>query len=322
MGKNYAPNGMSNEDIARLKRIMNMRLCLFLLGFFFLLSSTLTELAAAPAAPAPGAQAPAVWIITGLSGDAARVEKYLALTTGLRDTLAKQYRIETADIHLVFGKGNVAGKLPPCTKDTLFAALDSAKQTAAGGRPVWIFFLGHAKSNGENAAFHISGADVTFKEMAARLKPEGTGAKSTTLIAAIAGSGKFVPLLAAPGRAVLAATVAEAEDNEPELPGQLLATLQNPPETALTRGAITLAELFSESKRRLEAWYEENGYELTESGCLDGNGDGIATRGPYKTDQIAAETHVLPLRQTPAPITIRAGDANLEIQLPELPKTQ
>lgn len=293
-----------------------MRFRRFLLVFLFLASGILPMFAEAPAA---AVQPPAVWIITGLPGEAARVEKYLGLATGLRDTLARQYRIEATDIHLVFGKGNAAGKLPPCTRETLFAALDAAKQAAAS-RPVWIFFFGHAKSNGENAVFHISGSDVTFKEIAARLKQDGPQAKPMTIIAATAASGKFISLLASPGRAVLAAAVADAEDNEPELPGQLLATLQNPPETAVKRGSISLADLFSESKIRLAAWFEENNYELTESGCLDGNGDGIATRGPYKTDQTGAETHLLPLRQTPAPITVRAGDARLEIQLPDLPK--
>jgi hypothetical protein len=57
-----------------------------------------------------------------------------------------------------------------------------------------------------------------------------------------------------------------------------------------------LADIFTEGRKRLAAWFEENSYEPSEDACLDGNGDGIATRGPYKTDLAGAAERLLPLR--------------------------
>ncbi len=250
----------------------------------------------ATTAAAPETAAPAVWIIAGLPGDAKRAEKYQGIVTGLRDTLSGRCRIAAGDVHALFGTGAADAGLPACNRETLFAALDAAARTAAAGRPVWIFFLGHAKSDGNNAVFHIAGPDATFTEMAARLKPAADAAAPVTILAATAASGKFVRLFAGPGRAILAADLPDAKDNEPELPAQLLAELQSPPDAAVQRGGITLAELFAGAKKRLAAWFDENGYVPTEDACLDGNGDGIATRGPYKTDQAAAEKRILPLR--------------------------
>lgn len=276
-----------------------------------------TGLAAAPAtgSPAPAAvpakaAAPAVWIIAGLPGDAEREAKYLELVAGFRDTLGKQCGVAPADLHILFGQGNADAKLPACTRESLLAALDEVRKSAASGRPTWVFLFGHAKSNGDNAFFHVSGPDVSFKEIAARLKPTDPGPQPLAFVAATAAAGKFIPLLAVPGRAVLAASLPEADDNEPELPAQLLAALRNPSNDARKSRRITLAELFTSSKSRLAAWYEDQGYELTEFGCLDGNGDGIATRGPYKTDQAGAEAYSLPLCELPPVPVITDADGN------------
>lgn len=140
--------------------------------------------------------------------------------------------------------------------------------------PLWVVLIGHGTFDGREARFNLRGKDLKAADLAEWLKETK---RPVAVINCSASSAPFIKKLAAPGRVVMTATKAGAEDSYARF-GEYLARSINAPEADLDRdGATSLLEAFLTASKGVEEFYEKEGRILTEHALVDDNGDGFGT---------------------------------------------
>ena len=170
-----------------------------------------------------------------------------------------------------------------CAGDALMHELERICDLQPNGRPVWIFFLGHANSAHSQVRYNLPGPDIRFGEIAAALRTADVS-NGMAIFLTTAASGKCLKELAAPGRVLVTATSPAESDNETDFPHALVETLEAPSTDLDADGYVSILEVFSETVRRVRGLYEAQGLVLTECALLDGNGDGRGSALPDEED--------------------------------------
>ena len=162
-------------------------------------------------------------------------------------------------------------------RERLRAAL--AKATASKEPPpLWVVLVGHGTFDGRTARFNLRGPDVSATELAEWLARAPSG---TVVINGASASAPFLKPLAAPGRIVITATKTGWERNATRF-GEYFAQALGEVGADLDRDeAVSVLEAFLAASRKVEAYFEGQGFLTPEHALLDDTGDGIGTPASF-----------------------------------------
>jgi hypothetical protein len=268
------------------------------LGFVILLSASLAWGEDSPSTPKdlPPVLKGQALIVVGLPGDEDHEKLFTETANKWRDWLTGTLNFSPGDVHVLFSKalskgdspifaGQKSGQSPgSAAREAIEKEVARLKQTIQPDDRLWVFFLGHANFDSEHAWFHLPGPDLREDELG-KLFAE-IQCKEQVFWMTTAESGRFVKSLSAKGRVVIAATRAEAEDNETEFP-HALSTVATRPLSALdfnNDGKLALLELYYRVIVEVQARYNADNRVPTEHAQLDDNGDGIGVERPLVAD--------------------------------------
>lgn len=246
---------------------------------------------AAPSSPSPAesertSTPPAVWIFAGLPGDRPRHGQYLATVGRLADVFRNGFGVGNEDITILFGDGSES-PYRACSAESVEHEFGLIRERARGGRPTWLFLLGHSNSTPDSVHFNLAGPDMSAVDLAKGLGDLPARPATVVFLTTSAG-GKYLPFLARRGRILIAATEAEAEDNETEFPHVLPDVLEDAAADADNDGFLSVLEIFRATRAAVLERYASQGFVVTERAVLDGNGDGVGTAQPAADDAVPA----------------------------------
>jgi hypothetical protein len=277
------------------------------------LVATALALAAAPALPfSPDKPPPAckshALIVVGLPGDAEHETLFASLARQYRDWLTRTLAFDPADVRVLFGKqGKERLARGPATREALGREAADLHKALQPEDRLWVFFVGHGNRDDKEAYFHLSGRDVSARQLAETFA--GLRCREQVFWLTFSASGWFLKPLSAKGRIVVTATAADDEYNETEFP-EALATVVKRPLARLDAdgdGKVSVLELFRHAVAEVQARFESDRRAPTEHALLDDNGDGAGTEKPLAEGdkevkatadgRLAARTF-LPFRET------------------------
>lgn len=149
-----------------------------------------------------------------------------------------------------------------------------ASMNAAGGLPLWIFYLGHGTWDGEQAWLNLSGPDLSASELSHAL--EGYS-RPVVFVHGGSASGPFIPALSRQGRIIVTATESGDEVNYARFGAYFAEALASPAADIDQDGRTSLLEAFAHAGRESQDFYLESGRLATEHAMIDDNGDGKGT---------------------------------------------
>lgn len=164
---------------------------------------------------------------------------------------------------------------------------------------LFIFIAGHANGRDEEAVFHLPGEDIEYKELMRWL--DNLPAKETIVIVAAPQGHAWVEQFSKPGRIVLAAGGLREFDFIPAtflrfFPNMFRAVAKRESESGPSYA--TLRDVFLETQKRVQEWYERNNLKTTELAVIDADGDGKAESMIQK--EILVEKGLIAQEQGPA----------------------
>lgn len=141
--------------------------------------------------------------------------------------------------------------------------------------PVWVVYVGHGTSNGQQAWWNLRGPDVSAAELAQWLPPPN----SRTVIVVHGGSagGPFIPILSAPGRILISATRSGNEVNYARFGERFAEAIASPRADLDQDGTVSVLEAFLQAEKDVQLFYSENARMATEHALIDDNGDKLGT---------------------------------------------
>lgn len=248
---------------------------------------TLIAFAAALATPQPPAVAKAdaprvrhALILCGHPGDAGHAKSFADTVAKLRDGLATTVGIPPERQHVVFGADapkDVPGATGPATREAVAAAVAEVRKALGPDDGLWVVCLGHGHHDGRQAWWNLPGPDLSAAEFG-KLFADVT-CREQVFVMTSSLSGYFVAPLARRGRAVIAATEADAETNETTYPAAfaqvLAAGLTLADHDADKDGQLTLFDLYVAAAREVAQGYATAEQVATEHAQLDDDGDGV-----------------------------------------------
>ncbi len=231
-----------------------------------------------------GSAPPRIWIFNGLPGDEIHHAFYEKNLSDIRKSLNSRFKIPDQNISVFYGPRE-AGYDGAATRENVLAALEEVVKQGGGEKagPVWLIFQGHANRIPGGANFNLPGPDLSARDIARALK-DFPKEQPLVIIATTAAASDFLTALSAPGRIVIAASVARDPVSETEFPLAFSAALAAPDTDRNKDGAVSAEELFLFAKQRVIEIYESEGYMIREHAQLDGNGDGKGTQRPAEED--------------------------------------
>jgi hypothetical protein len=158
------------------------------------------------------------------------------------------------------------------TRENVTKAIADIAAKSGPDDEVFIFLIGHGSFDGKIAAFNLPGPDLTAQDYATAL-----GAFKTQRIGFVhtgSSSGAFVPVLAGPGRTIIASTKSGGERNETRFPQYFVEALDNEAADRDRSGRVSLLEAFDYAKQLVETAYKQGGHLLTEHALLDDGSEG------------------------------------------------
>jgi hypothetical protein len=234
----------------------------------------------AAAVPA-GAQTTRLAVIVGLSGDPEHAELFTRWASTLVDAAG---RLGVAPEHLVYlsEKPDVDPKriTGRSTAEEIVRAFGRLAEGGSAEDRVFVVLIGHGTFDGRAAKFNLPGPDMPaadFAPLLARLP-----SKHVVLVNTSSASGPFVEALAAPGRAIVAATRNGSERFATLFGGPFVDALAGSEEGADAdkNRRVSVLEAFNYAKREVEATYEREGIMATEHAILSDNGEAKGTPTP------------------------------------------
>ena len=207
-------------------------------------------------------------VITGVPGDEEHAQKFQKWASTLIDAAKKKDAVPDANITLLADRQATRAGV-----EKAFADLGPRLKPADA---VLILLLGHGSFNGTQAAFNLSGPDLTVDEWAKLL---GTlPAQRLAFVNTTSSSGAFLPAVAAPGRVVVTATKTGGERNETLFPEYFVAAFGDTAADRDRNGHVSLAEAFEYAKSKVVTAVQQKGLLLTEHAVMDdGGGGGLAS---------------------------------------------
>jgi len=227
----------------------------------------------------------------------AAAERYQAQfrqwTLKLHEILVRDYGYPADHITLLLGRGDpeasqIAG---PCRLETILQAMERLRQKVQPGDQISVFFVGHGTSDGQVAKFVIVGPDITGVKFAEVL--EGFSDQDIAIVNATSSSHPFCVALAAAGRVIVCATRSAAERYDTVFAQYLLQALENHNADRDKNRRVSLFEIFSYVRVKVNTWYTDQKRLPSEHPTLDDNGNGNLrtdpdpARGEVRLAQIA-----------------------------------
>ncbi len=234
----------------------------------------------APEKPAATSTSRAL-IVVGLPGDAENEALFTSLVGQYRDWLTKSLAFDPAEVRVLFGRGSKPEPAKgPATRAALEREVAEVREVLRPEDRLWVFFLGHGNSDGEEAFFHLAGRDVSAAQLGKLFA--GIPCREQVFWMTHSASGWFLRPLSAKGRIVITATTADDEYNETEFPEALAAVVKRPADRLDTNGdgKVSVLELFRHTVAEVEARFAANQRAPTEHALLDDTGDGAGTEKP------------------------------------------
>jgi hypothetical protein len=216
-----------------------------------------------PVSPA-FAQQTHLLVITGVPGDEEHATKFQKWATSFIEAAKKQDAVPEAAITLLADK--------QATKAGVEKAFADLAARVKPSDAVFILLIGHGSFNGSQAAFNLSGPDLTVDEwskLLARLPAQRVAFVNTS-----SSSGAFLPAIAAPGRVVITATKTGGERNETQFPEFFVAAYSDTGADRDRNGHVSAAEAFEYAKTKVVQAFQQKGLLLTEHAVLDDGGEG------------------------------------------------
>ena len=147
-----------------------------------------------------------------------------------------------------------------------------------GQGEVWLFLIGHGNYDGMHYKFHISGPDLTDKNLQSFL--DGLGERKAYVIAATSASGVLIGRLSKQNRVIVTATKTQFERQPPLFLSFFIEGATSARADSDKNGKISLLEGFLFARGGLASWFREAGRLQTEHPLLDDNGDGVGEARP------------------------------------------
>jgi hypothetical protein len=216
-------------------------------------------------------------VITGVAGDPEFAAQYHKWATAVVDG-AKKKGVPGANIAYL---AESVDKDPAhirarSTKENVAKAFADLAARAKPGDDVFVLLIGHGSYDGHTAGFNLPGPDLTAEDYAKLLQP--LSAERVVFINTASASGAFVPVLAAPGRVIVAATKTGGERNDTRFPAYFVEALDNDAADRDRNGRVSIQEAFEYAASKVKAQYEQEGHILTEHATLeDGNQGKLAS---------------------------------------------
>ena len=254
-----------------------------------------------------------VIVVSGVGGDAEYSDRFTKW--GLATVDAVKQRMGVPDSNITFlaeypeRDKRIAG---PSTKERLKAALDAIGRRAGPSADLLLVLFGHGSDREDDPRFNLVGPDVTAAELNAWLS--ALVVRHVVVVNTASASGGFVPVLAGPGRIVIAATKSGFERNAAQFGGYFVQALgADSADGADTDkdGRLSLLEAFNYARREVARAYEHDQRLLTEHAILDDDGDGKGSADPSATSGDGVVAASIFLTSTAAVAASAAADPEL-----------
>jgi len=240
-------------------------------------------------------------IIGGLAQDKLFYDSFWKATSGLYNILSTKYGYSSENIIFLFeNEGEESGLVDGTSnRENIRKAFKRLSAKVQAKDRIVIFMVGHAARSGEIIKFNLPKRDIPDSEYADLFNQ--INCNNMIIILAFPHSGAFIKYLSGPGRVIIASSSArEGYDGEFS---RIFIESFSPKETN-TDGNISLLDVFLETKKRVEEWYENDGSVQSEHPHLDDNGDGVASWDEVPNDDdglLAQETYFGDAVETVAP---------------------
>lgn len=181
------------------------------------------------------------------------------------------------------------------TAEAVTEVMNAFASTATGRDRFVLYYAGQANAVAGTLRLNLPGPDVTGADVARLL--DLVQAESQLIVLDCPCAALAARALTGPGRVVVcASTPAQAYSTRFGL--HFVPALARPENDADADGKVSVLEAFTTAAREIEQWYRDRGVLVTETPCLEDNGDGIASERPWRyaleaTDGLAASRLVL-----------------------------
>ena len=158
------------------------------------------------------------------------------------------------------------------TRENVTKALAEAAARSKPDDEIFVVLLGHGSYDGRQAAFNLPGPDLAAADYQLLLEKFPT--QRVVFVNTASSSGAFVPVLAGPGRTIVAATRTGGERNETRFPEFFVEALTSDAADQDRNGRVSIYEAFEAARTQVEATYKQTGHILTEHATLDDGMEG------------------------------------------------
>jgi len=203
-------------------------------------------------------------VITGVPGDEEHAGTFQKWATAFVEAAKKNDAVPDGNITVLGDK--------QATKAGVEKAFADIGARVKPGDAAFILLIGHGSFNGTQAAFNLTGPDLTVEEWTRLLGK--LPSQRIAFVNTASSSGAFLPALAAPGRVVITATKTGGERNETQFPEFFVAAYSDPAADRDRNGHVSIAEAFEYAKARVVQAFQQKGLLLTEHAVMEDGGEG------------------------------------------------
>jgi hypothetical protein len=170
------------------------------------------------------------------------------------------------------------------TADNLRRALNAFASRIQPQDRFFCWYIGHTNVAGGRLRLNLPGPDITDKDLAEGLR--ALAAKKQVLVLDCPYAGCAAQTLTAAGRIIVCAATAE-QAYATQFTAPFLQVLGRPAVDTDGDGKLSLLEAFTATAREIEEGYGRQQILVTETPCLEDNGDGVPSAQPwrYKTER-------------------------------------
>jgi hypothetical protein len=213
-------------------------------------------------------------VVTGASAGEPYAEKYASWSQSFVATLRTKFGYPQD--HVIVVAETTGAGIRAATRDEVRRTLLDLRARLGRNDQLVVLLIGHGTtsdgSGSEDAKFNLVGPDLKASEWADLLKPV---ASRMVFVDTTAVSFPFLRHLAAPGRIVITATDAAAQEFETVFGEFFVKAFEDPSADADKSGRVSVFEAFTYASAAARTWYEQRGQLPTERPLLDDDGDGV-----------------------------------------------
>jgi len=242
-------------------------------------------------------------VVTGASGGPQYAQKYDNWRTSFVTTLTRSFGYP--EDHVIVLGEDVGGGVRKSTRENVRAALASLRRRAAKDDVVLIVLMGHGTVlEGDGAKFNLVGPDLTVDEWVDLVQPI---AGRLVFVNTASGSFPFLRKLSGPGRVVLTANDAAAQQFETIFPEFFTKAFEEPGADLDKNKRVSIWEAFTYASARVHDWFDALGQLATERPLLDDTGDGVGGEADNtgRDGALAQLTYLAPV------VVVPTGNAEL-----------